>query len=309
MFKTPIGEFDGDRWEAFCQTCFTLKFESEGYQRMPARYNGDLGIEGFTTRTGKVFQCYCPDEETTPKDLYERQRDKVTNDLQKIEANKTQLEGYLNGTKIKEWILLTPRVDNKALIKHCRSKVTEYKAKNLDHLDPDFEVFVQEIDYLSEHFQVALGMINQKIAIIPDGQVSDVEITQWKGKTVDLVDNAVRKYESIVPESPNKNTRVNAMTDRAVKRFLNGNLVIATWKEKFPHRYENFEDIIGRFEDEVEDRCATHSGDNNELFKEIKRDLNTKLTSEFDDLSVNTVDTLCDLIVSRWILNCPLNFE
>lgn len=82
MIKCKFGDFDGDSWEAFCQQCLILKFKNEGYQELYAS-NGDLGIEGFT-RTGIVFQCYCPDDDYDPQTLYEKQRNKITQDLNKL---------------------------------------------------------------------------------------------------------------------------------------------------------------------------------------------------------------------------------
>lgn len=64
MIKGKYSTYDGNSWEDFCQICLKLKFESEGYQELPA-WQGDMGIEGFT-RTGKVFQCYCPDDDYDP---------------------------------------------------------------------------------------------------------------------------------------------------------------------------------------------------------------------------------------------------
>ena len=83
LFQTEYGPFDGDSWEAFCQKCLKIRHIKEGYIPMPAHFNGDLGIEGFT-REGIVYQCYCPDENYGPKDLYEHQRDKIRDDLKKL---------------------------------------------------------------------------------------------------------------------------------------------------------------------------------------------------------------------------------
>jgi len=89
MIKTLYGNFDGDSWEGFCQQCLKLKYETDGYQEMPA-WQGDLGIEGFT-RSGIMFQCYCPDEDYDPDLLYEKQRDKITADLKKLLTYQTQM--------------------------------------------------------------------------------------------------------------------------------------------------------------------------------------------------------------------------
>lgn len=46
MFQTEYGKFDGDTWEIFCQKCLKIKYDKDGYQSIPARFGGDLGIEG-----------------------------------------------------------------------------------------------------------------------------------------------------------------------------------------------------------------------------------------------------------------------
>ena len=111
MIKGKYSTYDGNSWEEFCQICLKLKFESEGYQELPA-WQGDMGIEGFT-RTGKVFQCYCPDDDYDPSTLYEKQRDKISKDLAKLEKNLAELKDYLKEVKIAAWIFLTPYYKNK----------------------------------------------------------------------------------------------------------------------------------------------------------------------------------------------------
>ncbi|HIJ55017.1 MAG TPA: hypothetical protein HPQ03_02720 [Deltaproteobacteria bacterium] len=76
--KLSGGEIGGDAWEKYCQKLLKLKYND--YQEVPARYAGDLGVEGFT-HTGIAFQCYCQDGEPISDELYEKQRDKVTKDI------------------------------------------------------------------------------------------------------------------------------------------------------------------------------------------------------------------------------------
>ena len=76
--RISVGEVDGDAWEKYCQKLLKLKYND--YQEVPARYAGDLGVEGFT-HTGIAFQCYCQDGEPISDELYEKQRDKVTRDI------------------------------------------------------------------------------------------------------------------------------------------------------------------------------------------------------------------------------------
>jgi len=45
MIKTIYGSFDGNSWEVFCQVCLKLKYESEGYQELPAWQGKRVGTK------------------------------------------------------------------------------------------------------------------------------------------------------------------------------------------------------------------------------------------------------------------------
>jgi len=90
LHNTDWGLFTGEQWEAMFQIILKRKHENNGYQPIITIPSGDHGIEGFT-RTGDVFQCYCPAQDYDNADLYEKQRNKITTDLNKLEYNKDLL--------------------------------------------------------------------------------------------------------------------------------------------------------------------------------------------------------------------------
>ena len=75
---------DGDKWESLIQAVFKRKYDT--YQEMLAS-PGDFGIEGFVLNEGIAIQCYCPYRQYDTAPLYEKQRDKITTDLHKLETN------------------------------------------------------------------------------------------------------------------------------------------------------------------------------------------------------------------------------
>lgn len=309
MYKTVYGTFTGNNWEEFCQQCFKKKYEHEGYQEMPATFKGDLGIEGFTTRTGKVFQCYCPDEEYIPTKLYEAQRDKITTDLKKLQTYQVELKPYLSGTKIKEWIFVTPGYSNKELVRHCRDKAAEYRSLNLDHLDAEFDVFVHDIEFFSSEIPTVLNFRNEKIGIETPNRPNN-EIMDWQNKEISLVSNANKKHKARVPATKdNVDQKVNNLTHKSITDFLNGEAMIRVWAEKYQEQYEKFIKVIDLFEKSVEARCAVHDGNNNELYKSIETDLRTKLKESFSFLDDLMIDRLTNKVMADWILRCPINFE
>lgn len=305
MIKTTYDNFDGNSWEEFCQVCLKLKYESEGYQALPA-WQGDLGIEGFT-RTGKAFQCYCPDEDYEPQTLYEKQRNKITTDLGKLKKNELELKKYLNGVLIQQWIFLTPMYKNKELVKHCQTKASDLKNINLNILSKDFDVLIYDIDYFAAQIQIVKGMTNKKLEILADRDES--KDINWKETNIDLVNNAVTKHGKIIPESPNKEEKINKLTNFTIGDFLDEQQLVTEWKNLIPNDYEKFLRLVSDYEKTVEEMCIIKTDENNLLYDRIKHELRERLKQTFPYLEDITLEKLMKGVVADWILRCPINFE
>lgn len=308
MYKTQYGDFNGTTWEEFCQICFKMKYETIGYQEMPA-WQGDLGIEGFT-RTGILFQCYCPDEEYAPDDLYLKQRDKITTDLKKLISNEVELKNYLKAIKIKQWIFVTPGYKKKDIVKHCQDKADEYRKLNISILDDDFDVLIYDIDFFASEIPLVLDYKKKKVEINPLTPKSDTEIADWKSKEISLVENAIRKNgQRIASTVLNRDYKINVLTQNSIEHFLNGNITVKILQDKFPKDYEKFIRVVSLFEKKVEENCITNSGDNNSLYKEIEKELKYRLKEAFSYIEQTTIDSLTEQVLADWILRCPINFE
>lgn len=309
MLKTKYGNFDGNIWEEFSQACLKLKYEKDGYQELPA-WQGDMGIEGYT-RTGVVFQCYCPDEEYDSSVLYEKQRGKVTTDLKKLKSREKDLKAYLGDIKIEKWYFLTPIIKNKELIKHCKTKAEEYKQENLDILSDNFDVLAYDVDFFLEQIPLLFPNPNsKKLEIQNEDIIEKDDIVEWKDQSINLVEHAIRKHSLRLPaEVKNKESKVNTLTDNSIKDFLDGDFIIQKWAEMYQSDYEKFQRIIGLFEKEVEEKCMVNKLDNNALYDNIKSELKTKLKQNFTYLDDLTIDKLANRVMADWILRCPIDFE
>ena len=302
MYKTEHGDFNGTTWEEFCQICFKRKYETDGYQEMPA-WQGDLGIEGFT-RSGILFQCYCPDEEYAPDDLYNKQRDKITTDQKKLITNETELQNYLKTIKVKQWIFVTPGYKKKDIVKHCHDKAEEYRKMNLSILDDNFDVLIYDIDFF------VLDYRKKKIEINPSTKKSDIEIADWKTKEISLVENAVRKHgQRIKTDAKNRDNKINTLTQNSIEHFLNGNITVKIMQENYPKDYEKFMRVVSLYETKVTEICITNTSDNNLLYKQIEDELKVKLKEAFNYIDQITIDRLTEQVLADWILRCPINFE
>lgn len=307
MIDTEYGKFDGDKWEKICQICFKRKYEEECYFEIVAD-PGDFGIEGFT-RTGKAFQCYCPDFNYTRKELYEHQRDKITKDLNKLKTFKKELKRRLGDTKIKRWYFVTPEFSKNEIVAHCTKKTAEVKSWNLGIVDnTDFEVLTYDIDFLHPQLTLALGATGQKISISPASKVDQSKISKYRNSQSYLVDNALDKHEKRLKQKRSDIGKVDNLTDKTIKHFLRGQAIIERWKNVLPEQYEKFKEIIEREEEEVEENCLMPSSDFQRDYQNIKSSTKNVLSKAFSSLDELLITDLTNYVVADWVLRCPLNF-
>lgn len=305
MIKTNFGTFDGNSWELFCQRCLKIKYQKEGYQELYAS-QGDLGIEGFT-RTGIVFQCYCPDDDYEPQTLYEKQRDKITTDLNKlIGSNKDELLKYLHGIKIKQWYFLTPMIRRKDLTNHALNKRDEFRQKKIKYLDEEFDVLVENEDFFSIEVAIIKKAYDEKIEINPEHQE---DAKKWKSSNNELVSNAITKHEKRLQGSQGIEKKAEKLAEKTINEFLEGEVIKSKWKLLFPEKYEKFLRIVAYYESQTEEKCLTNDVSNNELYKRIKDDFYDILEHSFPELDSLTIDKLSNAVIADWLLRCPINFE
>ncbi len=113
-------------------------------QHIPAAVGGDGGIDAVVRSRGIVYQFYAPEPYATARELYERQRDKLTDDIGKFIANRSRIQKILGDTKASRWILLTPFLRHSELVAHAAAKTVEVRKAKLPYVkSADFEVIIE----------------------------------------------------------------------------------------------------------------------------------------------------------------------
>ncbi len=308
MYQTKFGQFDGDSWEGLCQICLKQKFLDEGYQEIKAS-PGDLGIDGFT-RTGRAFQCYCPDFNYRADDLYEKQRDKITKDLAKLETYQSELQDYLGEVKIKQWYFTSPESRKKEIVRHCKEKAEEYRKKGLPHLHAEFDVLFIDIDYFAKELPTALVQMGSKLELTCQDPVTHTEIAAWKKDQSSLVNNALRKHRARFREhTATVDLSVQNLTTNSVKDYLEGDQKLRNWEELHQARYERYQSILAHAQKRAEEKCQFPTHDCNRLLEDIRSELLTRLDSDFPEMDSLTLENLADYAIAKWILECPIDFR
>ena len=307
VFHTAYGAFDGNSWERLCQLVFKRKFTEDGYTHIPAT-PGDYGLEGFTKTTGCGYQCYCPDKVYPPKELYEKQRDKITTDLKKLQTNEADLTKVLGTTKLRRWHLVTPTIAHNNLIKHAQVKEAEVRGWNLSILAPDFQVLVHDADHYATEIQEMKLAVGQALdfgglpAVLPD--LNDSSETYEK--------NVMRKTRARLAKAPadKLEDRVARLYTKTLREFLDHGHHLKRINDTAPTVHSRLARLINGYEADIGETCDTWEGSPQELTEKIRDGLTERIVKDLAPAIDETgAAQIARLIVARWIAVCEVDYD
>lgn len=309
MYKCDVGIFDGNSWEDLIQRCLKDKYEDEHYQRFPANTQSDYGLEGIARKSGKVFQCYCPDDQYETKLLTEKQKDKINDDLKKLIKNKNALKKILGDTKIKEWHLITPEYKDKSMIAYCKKKEEEYRLKGLDIISDDFTVLINEYSDYAKEIKRHLQLQNLKLDISVTEEI-EIDWSQCDSTHIKNLTGKLRYLVDLGPESTEeKDKKTKKLVDDFVMYYQRGIKAINKLETYSPEQYKKFERIKLMQGENVEDKCLLTTLQRDVLFQEVNSELKAALVEGLgENFEMPGIQQLSKRIITEWLMLCPLNF-
>jgi hypothetical protein len=300
---TPWGT---NEWDAHVQRLLKRRHKDGSYQQIPAETQGDCGLEGFSS-DGTAYQCYSAQDWTTPKQLYEKQRGKITNDIGKFLANENELMEIFGDVKIRRWKLVVPCWMNKDLIKHAKVKQKFVRSAKPKHAHDDFEILiVTGDDFAVEKQELAsAGLYGFDAQPTP---VADQSLEQWlkSSSNLQLVSNLNRKTDLI---SISKPTRfAERFRTRIVKNFISGSIVLDRLEKELPETYKRVSELKQQKEDDLDTETVTRNTVPSEYFDQTLQSFQAQLNAT-PGLTAQAATVLANEAVADWFLRCPLDFE
>ncbi len=306
MIQTKYGIFDGNTWEELCQLVFKRKYGDDNYQEMPAS-PGDFGIEGFIKNKGVAFQCYCPDKHYTQKELYDKQRDKITKDLDKLKKYEADIKVRLGDSTIKEWVFLTPQITDNELLKHAQKRQIDLVGLDLSIISPEFKVILKDADFYAKEINEIRLATGNKLMFLTD--IEELE-NAAQDSLSDYEDNISRKNEKRCTFdgelNRNKHAKLNRLTS---KKWTDGDLFLRQIEKDASEVYFQIIRVISQYENEVEELCITWQGNAEELVVKIKYELGLRIGEAIPSLGEAERYKIADQVTSKWLALCPLDIE
>jgi hypothetical protein len=281
-----IPRLSGEEWQNWANKLLTCHYGPTEYQKVPDNDKGDAGIEGFTISDVHAYQAHGCEEPLSTTDRYEKQRDKMTRDINKFIENRSILEKIFGTVKITRWALFVPYWDSKEIVAHASKKTTEVIEARLPYVADTFRVVVcQEEDFVTERDQ----LIN-----------SGNKTLQLRAEPATLEDK-IRRLPTIRNDIDRRSFR-----EKMLKWYLEGQEILEALRE--------YPDVYAKVVEAKSHRAnflvmATVSGNApQEILSSSIEGLLETLQREVKELHTFSAESLAHEAVADWLLRCPLDF-
>lgn len=308
-------KLNGDSWEEICQSCYRMKYRDQHYTEIPAAHGGDAGIEGFT-RTGIVNQCYCAERDFSENELYEHQRDKMTDDINKLISSKYRDRLIKLGVPvIKEWHFVIPFYKDARIIQHAETKRQEVLKKKkdeparYDYIDESFVIVIKQAEDFS--LEIARIIRNSLTDTKLNLAVRDVKLPNWEECDSQKVENITRKVKAVIGDINDDDDDLNIIVNMYVESYIKGMEILRMLRVSYTEIYEDIYGLEQAYKKQViiKTRMNNQQSMNSIIFNEILEDFEKQLRDACKYFTAESIIELKTDIISMWLADCSMQFR
>lgn len=269
---------------------------------MPAKDKGDLGVDYYCTADAVAYQCYAVEEPISVSVRAKKQKEKITEDLRKLQKNSAIISKIFYGNPIKKWVLLCPIHDSKDVNLHCANKTVEIRGKLHSYIDNDFEVCVHDSSaFDADALRAGLTNISLISLSVPDP--TRTEIGVWEAKSQTLLMTARTKLAKRA-----SGTDLDAVVADATKFFLKGSALMDALRSSAPELHYRLLGAIASRRRHLEFAGPLGGPTPNSILQAEIGHLTQEVLKVAPNLSQENVDQIVYGTLSEWIMQCPLDF-
>lgn len=300
-------QWTGDEWETWCLDLLSIRY-GENVQQVPDRVKGDHGLEAFRLDCGTVYQCYAPEAAMTINQITEAVKSKIRRDIRTLTDKQQEVCAMLGaGYRISRWVLLTPELDDKELLKYAA-----YKSERVCGADPrptwcdeaDFRIVVATDRTLFPTELRVLAQAGTSIQLrlpVPDISEATAELDEGMSQTITdkFLVNAVLAADGGL---------LARYRDQTVLDYVYGTRQLDVLENKYTAVFEQVKrrsDLVLR---SVTRQLASSSASQQVNTEELVRQFREGLESDAPALAAAAREELGHHYVASWWIACPLRY-
>lgn len=291
--------WDGKVWERYCLKLLRLHYGADQLQEIPDRHGGDLGLEAFTL-DGCAYQCYAALEPVSTPDLYENQRDKLTEDLATLRRKKLEVARLLGSVVIQRYMFMVHRHDSHRLVQHASTKAAEVRGWGLLFIGEDFKIVIVTDEAFAKE-RASIVDVDRASMDIATETVDGLDA--WRSENTTLVATANRKL-ALLPISVNSRQKY---IEQLLQQYLDGENALSRVRDRYPDQWQAAVNCKSR----KEGRLVLEYGELLEnpsavQLTKIARELADELQAAVPPMDGELARCLSWASLADWLMRCPL---
>lgn len=290
-------------WERYANELAAMDHGLRGgsYQRIPDR-NGDCGLEGVAD-TGDGYQSYADQNTTDADQRIQKQKDKIYDDLKKLETFKDFWTDYFEDRKLKRWTLLVPKFEDKDVVKYAKKRAKEIRKLNLPFVDDKFDVYVKSI----EDFPAAKLIVRDPRLPKGDGKPIPadmvMEFKKQEPKFVQTIDDKLKKSMPTKSDAERE-----AYREKLLNWHLRSDNYLKGLERLYPPQWEDLQELISTTGESIESEGPFDSRIPGTRLTETRKEFAKTLEQQMPFIFQTDRDVVSWGTVALWLGICPLDF-
>lgn len=308
---SAVGERDWDpnEWQAHCTELLTVHYGVR-VQLFPDRVNGDGGLEAFVADEGIAYQCYAPDSPFGVADQTAKQREKIRADTKKLIDKPAQTQELIGGTsQIRQWVLLTPAFEDKALVQYAGARSIDVRTQAADYswCSSDFRISIHSDNLFAVARAQLLGA--QSNLLVPISTPLDVESMRAAGEVEATLDDTLETKFGADPSVVSRPLLFAQYKDETLSDYFRGKIEMSRLAREAGSVHQSVTECAELVFSGLASSIAESDDRPMIVVKSIREQLSGLIASRLPHLGPDLCIRLARYYIASWWIECPLQFE
>jgi len=296
--------WDPNEWEQHVYGLLQDRHGPLNVQKVPARHKGDHGLDYYSLEDRVAYQCYAAQEPCEVSDRADKQKAKMTTDLNKFCTKKVELSGMFGSVQMARWILVVPLHDSSQLNAHTTTKTAEVKSLNLPYVAPNFAVMIHDLESF-DGISIAMRASARRSISISIPPTSPRQVEEWSSASKSLVTPLKAKLAKRVGTDADK---LDKSVEEAVGWFLDRENALEALRSTAPQVHEALMGVILRHGQRLSFYGPPAAGTPHQILRNELEALITALKAEVPNFTDASAHQLAIGTLAEWLMRCPLDF-
>lgn len=303
-------EWDQKEWQAYCEELLTATYGVR-VQLVPDRGQGDGGLEAYVAGESTAFQCYAPEKPFSLDAQTTGQRNKIRTDTNKLLDHPDRTQRLIGaGRTIREWVLLTPSFEDKALVMFANERSLEVRRLAITQAwcDPEFRISVHDdslfsvarAQILTEHGARRLSIASPRV---------DLDQARDSGH-LDLGIEATLDEKLIADSNLARKPHLRgSYKDEVLQDYFRGGVELERLAREAPSAHKTANECADIVFGGLARALAEAEGRPTVVVGGIQESLRGTLEKRMPGLTPELIILLARYFIASWWIQCPLQFE